>query len=760
MTITLGGTHLVIDKDLTIDGGGHAVTVSGNNASRVFLVRAATLVLQDLTVTQGNANVGGGLLISNEAGSAAATFSNVNFSGNTASDLGGGLANVGTATLTNVTFSGNTASEGGGLANITTATLTNVTFSGNTAINRGGGLDNAGRVTLTNVTFSGNTASDGGGFYAFVQAGFSSLTNTLLAGNTGGNCSGRTLLIQNLANNLDDGETCGFDTAYGSLSNTAPLLGVLGDYGGPTQTIPLLPGSPAIDGGTGATGGCPATDQRGVARPQEAACDIGAFESQGFTLAKTGDGQRTLINTAFADPLKVTITAIGAGQVDGGKVTFTPPGSGASATLGTPNPATIASGAASVTATANGAAGSYAVPASAKGAAEVSFGLTNANATTTTLTGDPVSPTAYGTGVTFTATLVPNPGGGTVAFSDGSISITGCSAVDITPATGEAACTFSGLTAGVHSVMATFSGFGLFLPSASSAYSHTVNPASQTITFTSTAPSATVGGPVYTPAATATSGLPVSFAIDPASSAICTLTGGQVSFQAAGSCTINANQAGNSNFNAAPPEQQSFSVLATQVTGDTPGGPVTARITGGCLGFQTGSTQFTVPTRPPAGANFPYGVFGFTALQCGTGGTLTLTLTYPQALQAETRYWKNISGTWVDWTNQVKIAGNTVILTITDGGAGDTNPAAGEISDPSGPAFGGGATSIPTLSEWGLILLGLALLTLAGWRQRQGFTPRGQPVGTERKGRGRRAAGGGVDSRDAVAKPTGRYSRP
>ncbi len=170
----------------------------------------------------------------------------------------------------------------------------------------------------------------------------------------------------------------------------------------------------------------------------------------------------------------------------------------------------------------------------------------------------------------------------------------------------------------------------------------------------------------------------------------------------------------------------SITILATQATGTTPGGPVTATITGGtCLGYQNGSAQFTVPAGAPAGETFPYGVFGFTALNCGAGGTVTITLTYPAALPTGTKYWKNINGTWVDWTSKVTITGNTVVLTITDGGAGDTNPTAGAISDPSGPAFAGGPTSIPTLSEWGLILLGLALLALVGWRQRQGYSQRG-----------------------------------
>jgi hypothetical protein len=77
--------------------------------------------------------------------------------------------------------------------------------------------------------------------------------------------------------NLDSGTSCGFGTANNSLSSTNPMLGALTDNGGPTMTHALLEGSPAIDKGNsfGAT-----TDQRGVARPQGAAPDIGAFEVQ------------------------------------------------------------------------------------------------------------------------------------------------------------------------------------------------------------------------------------------------------------------------------------------------------------------------------------------------------------------------------------------------------------------------------------------------------------------------------------------------
>lgn len=76
--------------------------------------------------------------------------------------------------------------------------------------------------------------------------------------------------------NLSSDSSCNF-AHVGSLNNTDPKLGPLGDYGGPTPTYPLLAGSPAIDGGNSAS--APATDQRGISRPQGPGADIGAFEA-------------------------------------------------------------------------------------------------------------------------------------------------------------------------------------------------------------------------------------------------------------------------------------------------------------------------------------------------------------------------------------------------------------------------------------------------------------------------------------------------
>ena len=138
----------------------------------------------------------------------------------------------------------------------------------------------------------------------------------------------------------------------------------------------LLPGSPAIGGGT--SKGAPSFDQRG--QPRSGHVDIGAFQSQGFTIAPTAGSnpQSTPVNQPFPKPLIFTVTANNPAEpVDGGIVHFvvTPQG-GASATLSAYT-ATIAGGVATVTATANTTMGKYVVSATATGADPDGFVLTN-----------------------------------------------------------------------------------------------------------------------------------------------------------------------------------------------------------------------------------------------------------------------------------------------------------------------------------------------------------------------------------------------
>jgi hypothetical protein len=130
---------------------------------------------------------------------------------------------------------------------------------------------------------------------------------------------------------------------------------------------------------------------------------------------------------------------------------------------------------------------------------------------------------------------------------------------------------------------------------------------------------------------------------------------------------------------------------------NTPGGYVGINITGGS--FVPGTAQFIRPINPPAGQNFPYDVFGFTA-DVVPGGTITITLTYPQPLPQGTIVWKDLNGTWLDWTNNVTINGKTITYSITDGGQGDADLSVnGSITDPLGPALPSPVSPTPTPTD-------------------------------------------------------------
>ena len=218
-----------------------------------------------------------------------------------------------------------------------------------------------------------------------------------------------------------------------------PLLSAPGNYGGPTETIALLPGSPAIGAGTAIAG---ITTDRRVTLPTSG-IDIGGFQSRGFNLSILGGSpQSATVGTAFADPLSVGVTANDPVEpVAGGVVSFTVPSGGASAILSSAT-ATIASdGSASITASANGTAGRYAVAASAAGAAApVNFELTDTPVLTVTSIAA-VSPNPRNTTVS-SISVTLNTMAGTGGFGDDTLTLTVnggpnliTSAVTVTPVT-------------------------------------------------------------------------------------------------------------------------------------------------------------------------------------------------------------------------------------------------------------------------------------------------------------------------------------
>ncbi|MGH8490520.1 MAG: choice-of-anchor Q domain-containing protein, partial [Gammaproteobacteria bacterium] len=338
-TITLQGRNSTIQREsnapefriLAVASSGdltlHSTTVSGGSAYDLpddggGVYNSGILTLTNSTVS-GNGSLGDGSGIANTG---TLTVSNSTVTDNYAVyGVGGGVFNSGTLTLTNSTVSGNSLYTGSysyapgcGVFNSGTAILTNSTVSGNRSDGRGscsgGGISNYGTLTLTNSTVSANS---GGGIYNGERyydpdrpIAILTLSNSTVSGNTAGGVTNRKGTLLTLARTLISGNKSysagsnvessgtivannhnlfGHDGDAGVVGfspgptdivpneDLGAILKPLADNGGPTKTRALPAGSPAIDQSP-ANSGCKPTDQRGVTRPQGAACDIGAFE--------------------------------------------------------------------------------------------------------------------------------------------------------------------------------------------------------------------------------------------------------------------------------------------------------------------------------------------------------------------------------------------------------------------------------------------------------------------------------------------------
>lgn len=332
------GVLNVVNSTVTNNTGSRGGGIA-NNGGRV------TIESSTVSNNSGSGNFAGGGIDSIGAG-AALTIRNSSIIGNSHSLDAGGISSGGALTIENSTIANNRAGrDAGGISNSTSlsdppVTITNCTISGN----RGGGgpgvvgsgiVHFGGRLVIDSSTITAN--SSGSNASGIASAGNAATTllevrNSIIAGNTGNvdlsSGTGADNTFQSNGYNIIGSGAANTDfNATGDTINVSnPLLGALADNGGPTQTHLPQTGSPALNRGNTAL----AIDQRGTARPQGSADDIGAVEvaapvgAPTFTVTKTADTNDGACNADCS--LREAITA--ANATPGTTISFNIPGGG------------------------------------------------------------------------------------------------------------------------------------------------------------------------------------------------------------------------------------------------------------------------------------------------------------------------------------------------------------------------------------------------------------------------------------------------
>ena len=304
---SVGGAIKVSGGRLNIHSGSQLINNQADWGGAVY-ISATDLSISASILENNHADVNGGAVWIGE--DTTATFAVSSIVNNVAENSGGGILNQGTTTIDRTTIDQNHAVlfSAGGIDNALGGKLTIMysTISNNTSAGSGGGIFNGslGNLIIFNSTISGNQGTNGSAIYnsgqvnlshstiafnytEFGKAVFSDISggainvkNTIIANNTGGwgytsNCQG---IVAAIGDNLDDDGTCYF------YINDDPRLSPLANNGGDTLTHEILFLSPARDAVTDCTdiGGSPVVDmdQREISRPQDDACDIGAYERE------------------------------------------------------------------------------------------------------------------------------------------------------------------------------------------------------------------------------------------------------------------------------------------------------------------------------------------------------------------------------------------------------------------------------------------------------------------------------------------------
>lgn len=434
-------SSLEISSQTTIDGAGQKILLSGGDV--VGVLRASpsnhAYALANLTVANGRTD---------------------------AVDGGAGLASWAPGTVTNVTFTKNrtknvdpAAAGGGGLAVLSSnVELTNATFSDNEAGDASiGGADiyTRGQVVVQSSTFFGGNASNIAADFA--GSGRVAVFDSIVAGDFF-SCTGRGDQISGADNITDDGQCPG--------TGADPQLSPLADRGGPVPTHGLAVTSPAIDAASSAR--CPATDARGIVRPQGVGCDVGASE---FSDAVAVTVTATPTPSALTESVRFTAVVGGAEEdvAATGTVTFFEDGTERDTVA-------LVDGRAAIDIDTLGVGGhTILVTYSGDAVFPASFGdvehrvLPPGTAVEVAVT---PTPSVEGTEVSLTARVtaegVSNPATGSIEFFDGDATLGSASVVN-----GVAELRVSSLDAGIRTIRAEYAGDALY-PEASGSVEHTV----------------------------------------------------------------------------------------------------------------------------------------------------------------------------------------------------------------------------------------------------------------------------------------------
>jgi hypothetical protein len=296
--IKLTSGELGTDKNITISGpGAKFLTISGNNSNRVFNITGGNVTLSGLTIANGNADGGGGIRV----GAGTLNIYQCQIMSNTAPDLigGGGIYVLTNASLvlsnSAIAFNHAYILGGGIYVNGGQAAMWNCTVFSNALKDVPNGIFSPfgagivvyqGSLGIISSTVSSNSSTHTAGGIAIAN-GAVNIRSSIVAGNIATNAApdvfgAITSGGYNLIGNTNGGSGFG---ASGDQLNVNPLLAAFADYGGPTLTMALRGGSPAIDRGKNFD---TTTDQRGAPRPFDFASfanaiggdgsDIGAFE--------------------------------------------------------------------------------------------------------------------------------------------------------------------------------------------------------------------------------------------------------------------------------------------------------------------------------------------------------------------------------------------------------------------------------------------------------------------------------------------------